>query len=291
MNRGVIYGLAAYGLWGLLPIFWKLLDHVPPIEILSHRILWSLVLCTGLLAIRKRWAWIMALLRDPKGLVACVGTTILLSFNWWFYIWAVNSGHIVETSLGYFINPLVSVALGVIVLHERLNRLQWIAVGLATMGVFVLAFVLGRPPWIALALASTFGLYGLLKKQAKLPALEGLTVESAFVALPALGFLLWQGFRGESHFFAGARETLLLMGAGVATATPLLFFAAAAQRIPLTLLGILQYIAPSTQFVLGVFVYGEYFDGARLVGFVIIWLGLAVFAFNAMRSYRRRAQP
>lgn len=289
MNRGVLEGVAAYGLWGLLPIYWKLLDHVPSIEILSHRIIWSLFFCLALLAMRKRWEWLLPLLRDPRGLLACVGTTILLSFNWWLYIWAVNSGHVLETSLGYFINPLVSVALGVLVLHEGLRGVQWLAVGLATSGVVVLAVVFGRPPWIALALASTFGLYGLLKKKASLPALEGLTVESAFVALPALGFLCWQG-GGESHFAVGLRETLLLVGAGAATATPLLCFSAAAQRIPLTLLGILQYISPSIQFVLGVFVFDEYFDGMRLMGFAIIWLGLAVFAADAMRTYRLRAR-
>jgi chloramphenicol-sensitive protein RarD len=280
----------AYVLWGLLPVFWKLLDDVPALEILSHRIVWSLALCVFLLVLSKRVGWIGDIRKHPRALFAVAGATILLSFNWGLYIWAVNSGHIVETSLGYFINPLINVALGVLVLKEQLRRPQWIAIATAAIGVLFLSVVYGHPPWISLALGVSFAFYGLLKKQAKLPALEGLTLETALVALPALAFLFSLSLTGESQSSGGGfRQTALLVGAGAATATPLLFFSAAAQRIPLSLLGVLQYIAPSIQFLLGVFAYGEDFDSERLIGFAIIWLALALFAGDAVLFYRRRA--
>lgn len=291
MNRGVVHGIMAYVLWGLLPIYWKSLDQVAGLEILSHRVVWSLVFCLLLLAALRRLSWLKAVRENPRTLIAYVGATALLSLNWGLYIWAVNSGHIVETSLGYFINPLINVALGVVVLKEQLRRAQWIAIFSASAGVVFLSVAFGRPPWISLTLAISFALYGLLKRQAKLPALEGLSLETAIVALPALAYLAWISATGESHFSTGGMtQTLLLVGAGVATATPLLFFAAAAQRIPFSVLGVLQYIAPSIQFLLGVFVYGEMFDSQRLVGFLMIWGGLAIFTGDAVYRYRRRSE-
>lgn len=289
MNRGIGYGVMAYVLWGLLPIFWKSLATVPALEILSHRVVWSLLLCAVLLFARRQTDWIREAIGNPRTLLVCGASTLLLSLNWGLYIWAVNSGHIVEASLGYFINPLVSVALGVVVLGESMRRVQWFAIGIATAGVLFLAVVSGHPPWISLVLAVSFGFYGLLKKRATLAALEGLTVETVMVALPALGYILWLGVSGEGGFTpARPVDALLLVSAGVATATPLLFFSAAAQRIPLSLLGLLQYIAPTLQFLLGVFVYGEAFGTKQLIGFAIIWLALVLFAADAIAANRRR---
>lgn len=289
MNRGIVYGVLAYVLWGLLPIFWKSLAAIPALEILSHRVLWSLVVCIVLLLARRRTAWIREAIGNPRTLLVCGASTLLLSLNWGLYIWAVNSGHIVETSLGYFINPLVSVALGVVVLGESMRRVQWLAIGIAAAGVVFLAIVSGHPPWISLVLAVTFGFYGLLKKRATLPALEGLSVETVMVALPALGYIVWLGASGSGEFTpARPVDALLLISAGAATAVPLLFFSAAAQRIPLSLIGLLQYIAPTLQFLLGVFVYGEAFGAKQLIGFAIIWLALVLFAADALAANRRR---
>lgn len=284
MHRGVFYGLAAYGLWGVLPIYWKLLQSVPASEILAHRVVWSLAFCGLVVALLQGLAWIPKLRHDKPALYALALASVLLTFNWGLYIWAVNQDRIVETSLGYFINPLVSVALGVIVLRERIGRVQWTAIALAVVGVGFLVVTQDQVPWIALCLACSFGVYGLLKKQASIPALQGLTVETAFMFPVALGFLIYLGSKGELAFAGDPLVSIELVGAGLITAVPLLFFAAAAKRVPLSLLGLLQYLAPTVQFCIGVFVYDEPFPISRLIGFGFIWLGLLLVGLQALRK-------
>lgn len=289
MNRGVLYGIAAYMLWGLLPIYWKALQSVPALEILANRMVWSLVFCLTLLALRREWRWLPAALSDLRTVLIFTGAALLLTVNWGVYIWAVNAGFIIETSLGYFINPLVNVLIGVIVLHEQLRVGQWVAVGLAAIGVLYLTIVYGSLPWIALTLAFSFGSYGLLKKKVRLGPLEGLSLETALLTVPALLYLIWLAMRGENAFGQGDMGLSgLLIGAGVVTAIPLLFFAAAAQRIPLSLIGILQYIAPSIQLLIGIFIYREPFNFTRLVGFAFIWAALVTYTVEGARRRRQR---
>lgn len=289
MNRqGFWYAFGAYGLWGLLPIYWKLLQAVPAFEILLHRMVWSLLFLALLLYATGRWRGLRASLRDRRTLWIYGAAAILLTGNWWIYIWAVNSGFIVETSLGYFINPLVNVVLGVVFFKERLRKLQWLAIGLAALGVGYLTLVYGRPPWISLALAFSFALYGTLKKIAPLGASEGLTLETALMSVPALAVLTqWQIAGTASLGSSGLSTDLLLIGSGVATAIPLLLFGAAARRLPLSMVGLMQYIAPTIQFLLGVWVYAEPFDLQRLLGFACIWLALAVMTVEGLRERRR----
>ena len=290
MNRGLWYGLTAYGIWGFLPLYWKALSDVPAIEILCHRMVWSLVFVAGLLLYRQRWSWLQQL-RNGRIIATFVAAAALLSVNWFVYIWAVNVGHVVETSLGYFINPLVNVALGVLFFRESLRRGQWIAVALAVLGVLYLTITYGALPWISLTLAFSFGIYGLLKKRAQLPALEGLSLETALLSGPALIYLLWVSYNGGGDFgHVDAATTLLLIGSGAATAIPLLCFAAAAQRIPLSVLGFLQYLAPTIQFILGIFLFNEPFTATRLIGFSIIWLALLVYTLEGL-SVRRQRLP
>ncbi len=287
MHQGVLYGLGAYLLWGVLPLYWKLLHAVDAPEILAHRVIWSLIFCTLILTVRQGLGWLPALVRDRKSLYKMCAASMLLTCNWGLYIWAVNSNRIVETSLGYFINPLVSVALGVLVLRERMARSQWIAIALAVCGVSFLLITQTQLPWIALCLACSFGLYGLLKKQLSVPALQGLSVETAFMMPPALAYLLWLSLHQGMAFGSQALASIELAGAGIITAVPLLLFAAAAKRIPLSLLGLLQYLAPSMQFCIGVFIYGESFPTTRLVGFSFIWLGLLVLTLPLLRTRAR----
>jgi len=289
MSTGTWYAVGAYTLWGLLPVYWKWLQHVPALQLMSHRVVWSfLSLCT-LLILTRRWPHFRAAVQDRRVLRTHLITAALIGVNWLTYVWAVNAGFIVETSLGYFINPLLSVALGVIFLRERLRPLQWTAVGIAAVGVFYLTFIYGAFPWIALTLALAFGFYGLVKKTAPLGSLYGLTLETGILLLPTSGYLLLCEARGQGAFLhAGVLSDLLLVGAGPVTAIPLLMFAAAAQRIPLSLVGILQYIAPTLQFLLGVLVYGEPFPPARLVGFSIVWVALAILALDAGLTRRAR---
>jgi len=289
MNRGVLYGIGAYIIWGLLPIYWKSLQSVPALEILANRMVWSLVFCLVLLAISRNWQWLPGALSDGRTVAIFTGAAVLLTINWGTYIWAVNAGFIVETSLGYFINPLINVVIGVVVLHERLRMGQWAAVGLAFMGVLYLTAVYGALPWIALTLAFTFAFYGLLKKKVRLGALEGLSLETALLTVPALLFMLWLAVQGENAFAQGdTRVSALLMGAGVVTAIPLLFFAAAARRIPLSLIGILQYIAPTIQLLIGIFIYHETFTLTRMVGFSFIWVALIMYTVEGIYQRRRR---
>ena len=293
MNKGVVYGIAAYGIWGLLPIYWRLLQHVPAAEILAHRMVWSLLFIAALLAYKRHWRWVWPALHQPRTVVTFVGTGLILAINWFTYIWAVNSGFIVETSLGYFINPLVNVLLGMVFLGERLRWSQGVAVALAVAGVAYLTVSYGAFPWIALTLAFSFAFYGLLRKTASLEASEGLALETAVLFLPALGYLVLLEANNTAAFAnVNVSTTLLLIGAGIATGLPLLLFSAAARRVTLTNLGLLQYIAPTLQFLLGVFVYGEVFSRNRLVGFGLIWVALAVYSAEGIVRSRqgRRAR-
>ena len=286
-KRGILYATGAYLAWGLLPVYWKALQQVPAGEILAHRMTWSLVVVAGLLAARRQWAWIGPVLRSPRILATFTVSALLLAFNWFLYIWAVNSNHVVECSLGYFINPLVSVLLGMVFLRERLRPFQLVAVLTAAAGVLYLAVNYGRLPWIALGLAFSFGFYGLLRKTATLNSLQGLTLETLILFRPALLDLVHLGVEGGGSFvLAGGNTSLLLALAGAATAVPLLLFASGARRISMTLLGVLQYIAPTLQFLLGVFLYGESLTLERLIGFGFVWIALLIFAAEGM--FRRR---
>ena len=282
---GLAAGVGAYLLWGLFPLYWPLLEPAAAVEILAHRIAWSLVFVVALLALTSGFAWIRRLERRQATLLTVAA--VLVTINWGTYIYGVNSGHVVETSLGYFINPLVTVALAVGVLHERLSRTQRVAVLIAAVAVAVLAVDYGRPPWIALTLAFSFGLYGLLKKRAGVDGTQSLAFETAVLVLPALGFLLWLGAAGEGTFTTeGAGHAALLAAGGIFTAVPLMLFGAAAIRIPLTTLGLIQYLAPTLQFLIGVLIYDEAMPASRLAGFALVWLALAVFTVDALRSVR-----
>lgn len=287
MNRGIALGVSAYLVWGVLPMFWKLLESVSSTEILAHRIVWSIVFLAVVISVRHNWEHVRSL--EMRTVARLMGAGLLLAINWGTYIWAVNSGHIVETSLGYFINPLLSVLLGVVILRERLEPGQWAAVAIAALGVTYMTVQVGSLPWIALLLAGTFALYALLKKQrADVGPVESLTIEVSAILLPALAFLTYRGITGEGAFLAdGAGTTTLLALTGVATAVPLMLFGAAAHRIKLSTVGILQYIAPSIQFLIGVFVYSEEVTGHELIGFVFVWIALAVFTTHGVLRSRR----
>lgn len=286
-NKGIIYGVAAYTAWGLLPIYWKLIHTVPALEILSHRMIWSLLFLVLLLSYRSQWAWLRPALRNRRTVLIYLVTAVLLSVNWGVYIWSVNTNHIVESSLGYFINPLVNVLLGVLLLGERLRRWQLVAIAAAVIGVAYLTLRLGHLPWISLTLAGTFGFYGLLRKKAPLDSLPGLSLEMAWMFVPALGYMLWVQGNGTAVFLhTDLRTNLLLPLTGLATAFPLLWFGTAAQQVTLTTLGILQYIAPTGQFLLGVLLYGEPFDQHKLIGFSLIWIALIIYTVERTVYYR-----
>jgi chloramphenicol-sensitive protein RarD len=284
---GVLSGLAAYALWGLFPLYFPLLEPAGGLEIVAHRVLWSLVFVGLLLTVRRHWSQVRVLVTDGRRLLVLAGAALLIAVNWLVFVYGVNSGQVVETSLGYFINPLVSVLLGVVVFTEKLRPLQWVAVGIAAVAVTVLTLDYGHPPWIALALAASFGLYGVMKKLVRVEAAPGLFVETALVAVPAGVVLAVLHVNGDGTFAnAGAGHALLLASAGVATAVPLLLFAAAARRIPLSTVGLLQYLTPLMQLAIGVFVYDEPMPPARLAGFVIVWVALAVFTVDSLRHAR-----
>ena len=285
-RRGLAAGVSAYLLWGLFPLYWPLLEPAAPVEILSHRIVWSLVFVGGLLALTAGFGWLRTLGRRRAGLLTLAA--VLVTVNWGTYIYGVNSEHVVETSLGYFINPLVTVALAVSVLGERLTRLQGIAVAIAAAAVVVLTVDYGRPPWIALTLACSFGLYGLIKKRAGVGGIQSLGFETGVLALPALAYLLYLGADGTGTFSSeGGGHALLLALGGVFTAVPLMLFGAAAIRIPLTTLGLIQYLAPTLQFAIGVLIYSEPMPATRLAGFALVWVALAVFTWDAVQGTRR----
>ena len=292
MNKGILNGIAAYLLWGVFPIYWKLLHDVPAMQVIGHRIIWSFALLILFILLTKQWKEFRSAALTPKTLGIYSIAGVLLTVNWLVYVWGVNAGFIVETSLGYFINPLISVLLGVIFLHERLRPTQWIPVVLATAGVTYLTVAYGRLPWIALSLAFSFGFYGFVKKLAPLGSLYGLTLETGIVFPIALLYLAFVALSGTGAFsHEGAQIDLLLIGAGVVTTIPLLMFASAARQIPLTVVGLLQYIAPTMQFLIGVFLYKEPFDRAHLIGFGVVWIALVIFWVENFMANRMPVQP
>ncbi len=287
-RRGFWLGVSAYVLWGLSPIYWNFLDHVPVIEVLAHRVVWSVPLLGVVVIARRRGPLLVAQVTSPVTVVIAVGASLFLAVNWGIFIWGVSTGHVVEASLGYFINPLLSVALGVVVLGERLSRGQAVAVGMAACGVLYMTIRMGAVPWISLVLATSFAFYGLLKKHPKAaPALEGLLVEISVLLLPALAWIGIGLIRDEGQLGGSLGTSVLLIGAGAITIIPLLAFGESAKRIPLTTIGLLQYLAPTLQFLLGVFLYGEVVGSDRLVGFVLVWLGLMVLSAESLLRRRR----
>ena len=283
MNRehGIWHAIGAYVAWGSLPFYWKQIEQVPALELIGHRIAWSFItLLAIIVSTGQRQRFAMAA-TGPRVVRVYAVAAVLISINWFVYVWSVNNGFIVESSLGYYITPLVSVLFGVVLLHERMRPLQWVAVTLAATGVLVLAFMYGSVPWIALTLAFSFGTYGLVKKRAPLGSMYGLTIETAILLVPAAGYLFFIDRAGHGAFMhAGARTTALLAGAGLVTTVPLLLFASASQRIPLSLLGVCQYIAPTLQLLTGVLVYEEPFTRGQFMGFTIVWTGLVVFGID-----------
>lgn len=290
-RNGLWIAAGSFVLWGLMPLYWHLLKVVPSLQIVLHRIVWSALLVAGWLAWKQGRGWLRATLAQPRAAWMLGLSGLLISCNWGLYVWAVNAGHVVETSLGYFINPLISVVMGVVFLHERLNRVQWVSVALAGIGVAWLTWQYGQPPWIALGLALTFGLYGLIRKLVAVDAVRGLGVESVYLFLPGLALLLWTEAHGGGGFAGGygLGIDLLLVFAGALTAIPLIGFAYAVRRVPLSVVGLMQYIAPTIQFLLGVLFFGEAFDRERATGFVFIWIALAIFASEGLWRARRQA--
>ena len=287
-RRGALYGAAAYGLWGLFPLYWPLLEPSGSLEVLAHRVLWSLVFVAVLLLALRKGPAVRAALSDRRQVLRLAAAAVAVAVNWGAYIYGVTSGHVVETSLGYFINPLVTVLLGVFVLGERLRPVQWGALGLAGLAVVVLSVEGGRPPYLALLLAFSFGAYGLLKKTAQVAPVEGLGIETAVLAPVAAVYLFVLGASGGSTFgHQGWGHAVLLALAGLITAVPLLLFGSAAQRVPMVTLGLLQYLAPTIQFLLGVLLLHEPMGLPKLLGFVLVWAALAVFTYDLV-AHRRR---
>ena len=293
-RRGVWVAIASYVVWGVMPLYWHLLKAVPSLEIIAHRIVWSTVLVIGWLSWKYGRGWLRETLATPRAawMLAISGT--LIAFNWGLYIWAVNAGHVVETSLGYFINPLLNVVLGVVLLRERLNPVQWVSVAIATCGVLWLTVNYGSFPWIALSLAASFGTYGLIRKVVGVPPVRGLGIESLYLFLPALALLLWGEANGDGGFIAhgdtagwGVWIGFLLILGGALTALPLIGFADAVRRIPFSMVGVLQYIAPTLQLLCGVLVLGEAFDTNRAIGFGFIWAALAIYAADGLLRSRQ----
>ncbi|MFE7857710.1 EamA family transporter RarD [Streptomyces sp. NPDC057403] len=288
---GLLNGFAAYGMWGLVPLFWPLLKPAGSVEILAHRMVWSLGFVAVALVVLRRWAWAGELLRQPRRLALITVAAAVITVNWGVYIWSVNNGHVVEASLGYFINPLVTIALGVLVLKERLRPVQWAAVGIGFAAVVVLTVGYGQPPWISLTLAFSFATYGFVKKKVGLGGIESLAAETAIQFLPALAYLLWLGSRGDSTFATeGPGHGALLAATGVVTALPLVCFGAAAIRVPLSTLGLLQYLAPVFQFLLGILYFHEAMPPERWAGFALVWLALCLLTADAWRAARRVAR-
>lgn len=287
MRTGILSAALAFLCWGLFPLYFRALADVPPMQILVHRVLWSLVFLAIILTVRGQWKWLLEVRRQPKVIGSFFVSALLLSGNWLLYIWAVNNGHVIEASLGYFINPLVNVMLGYLILKERLRVVQWSAIGVATIGVMWLTWQGGQVPWIALVLAASFGAYGLMRKTAALGALEGLSFETLILFPFAMAYLTWVTLAGDNVFFTSTSDTTryLLVAAGPITAIPLLLFASGARKIPLSVLGLLQYIGPTIQLSIGIFLFHEAFTLERLIGFALIWGALAIYAGEGW--YRR----
>jgi chloramphenicol-sensitive protein RarD len=288
MSSGVLQAGLAYAMWGLLPLYFHLVAAVAPLDIVLHRSLWSLAFVLAVLAVLRRWTWLRDIMRRPRALGIFAASALLLSTNWLVYVWAVNHGRVVESSLGYFITPLVNVLLGYFVLHERPRRAQWCALAIASAGVLWLAIFAGSPPWVGLFLAATFGTYGLMRKTAPLGAIEGLALETLMLAPLAAALLAWRTAHGDGGLGGDASLFALLVLSGPLTALPLLLFAAGARRIPLTTLGVLQYIGPTIQFALGVWLFQEPLGGPRLAGFILIWLALVIYTAEGLLAMRRR---
>lgn len=289
-RRGLAYGVTAYGLWGIAPLFWKLLGDVSWVEILAHRAVWGMVAFSAIVWLAGAAPAVYRALRDRRVVAAMALSGVLLAINWGTFVAAVAAGHILEASLGYFINPLISVAFGMLALRERMRPLQWLAIGLATTGVAILTWRAGRLPWISLVLATSFGAYGLVRKLARVESLAGSTVETALLTPIAMVYLAVLAARGEGQLGHASTSTqLLLLATGVVTVAPLLLFTSAARRLPLSTVGFLQYIGPSTQFVLAIALYHEPLARERIVTFALIWLALAAFSLDLVRQ--SRAQP
>jgi chloramphenicol-sensitive protein RarD len=283
---GLLFGVSAYSLWGAFPLYWPLLEPANPLEIVSHRAVWTLVFCFFVLAATKALKSTLATLKRPKVAAKLFVTSVLVSINWLVYIWATNNGHVVEASLGYYINPLIIIGFGVLLLKEKMRPLQWVAVSIASIGVLVLTIDYGRLPWIALTLAVSWGSYGLIKKQLGLGALEGLAIETFISAFFYLGYLIYIGNQGTGQFGNSWGLTILLMSAGAVTAIPLLLFNGSTNRLPFTTIGLLQYITPTLQFSVGVWVRHEDMPTARWAGFLIIWIALTTLALDLVKSSR-----
>lgn len=287
-NKGVLFALAAYILWGFFPLYFKAIQQVSALQILAHRIAWGFVFTLAVVLVLRQWKEFRASVFNRRTFLIYAGASVVLGINWFTYVWAVITNHVVESSLGYFINPIVSVLLGVIFLRERLRTFQWVAISMVTAGVVYLTITFGQLPWISLVLAVTFGFYGLLKKIAPLGALHGITLETAVLTIPSLVYLLIVNANGTGTFgHSTPLLDFLLVLSGPVTAIPLLLFATGARRIPLTTIGLLQYIAPTLQFLLGVLVFHEPFDQTRLIGFMIIWLALVLFSVENLLARRR----
>lgn len=285
-SRGVFFGVSAYTLWGLLPFYWQWLDGVAATEILVHRGLWSLIICIGFLAIVRKLGFFFSLLRDLRIFAILAFASLLLTINWGVYIWSVTVDRVVESALGYYITPLMSVTFGVLILKETIRPAQKIAVALAGIGVLVLTIGYGALPWIALALAMTWGGYSLVKKQLKLGALESLSVETLVALIPSTAYIIYLARDGEAAFGSSLSTSLLLIGGGLATVVPLLFFNGATNRLPLVTVGLLQYLTPTIMFFIGVGVNREDMNPIKLVGFVLIWLALFIFGRDLVQSSR-----
>lgn len=289
MNKGTWYAVGAYGLWGLFPLYWKMLHHVSAVQLIGHRIVWSFVSLIAMLAFLKQIKTFRAVAFTFSMIRIYAMAAVLVGINWLIYVWAVNKGHIVETSLGYFINPLISVLIGVIFFREKLRLWQWIPIAIAATGVLYLTLALGSLPWIALTLAFSFAFYGAVKKIAPLNSFQGLTLETVILLLPAILYLLFSEVKGDGAFLHhGLWMDLLMMGTGLVTTIPLLLFASAAKRIPLSVIGVLQYIAPTIQFLIGIVVYHETFTMRQFVGYCFVWVALVIFGVDSYRVYRKR---
>ena len=285
-SLGLLFGFSSYIIWGLFPLYWPLLEPANPLEIVSHRAVWTLVFCLIVLALSKQIRTTLVVMKNPKTMAALLLSTILVSINWITYIWAVNNGHVVEAALGYYINPLIIIAFGVILLREKMRPLQWVAVGIAAVGVLVLTIDYGRLPWVAISLALSWGSYGLVKKKLNLGALEGLAIETLISFIPYVGYLIFLGNQGTGQFGHDPLLTILLISAGAVTAIPLLLFNGSTTRLPYSTIGLLQYITPTIQFSIGVWLRHEDMPTARWIGFIVIWFALAALATDLVRSSR-----
>jgi chloramphenicol-sensitive protein RarD len=285
-SLGLLFGLSSYVLWGLFPLYWPLLEPANPLEIVSHRAVWTLVFCIIILSLSKQIHSTLQVMKNPKTMAALLLSTILISINWITYIWAVNHDHVVEAALGYYINPLIIIAFGVLLLREKMRPLQWVAVAIAAIGVLVLTIDYGRLPWVAISLALSWGSYGLVKKKLNLGALEGLAIETLISFIPYVGYLIYLGNQGTGQFGHSPGLTFLLISAGAVTAIPLLLFNGSTTRLPYSTIGLLQYITPTIQFSLGVWLRHEEMPAARWIGFIIIWCALIALGVDLVRSSR-----